>query len=259
MFGRHAARVLVVVSLTFGVQSGFAQAPPKPAAAQQFEELVDAGLAKLETIPDYCYTLRKQERVGEELLAPQQLISKIRHEPFSVYLKFTAPKNIEGKEAIYVEGQNDGKLIGRGVGIQKLFGTQKLDPRSAVAMMGNRNPITDSGMKNLLLKLKQMLARPEAATTYEFVALSEEELVDKRPCFTWQVRNPKPTKDQLYARSRISFDRQWRLPVRYQRWYWSQPSGGKELLVEDYTYENVKFDCGLTDKDFDPENPEYGF
>lgn len=246
--------VVARVNLSFGQQPA-----TKPPEAMKLEELVDAAMAKLETIPDYTYHLRKQERISEELLEPQFLATKIRHQPFSVYLRFTNPSNVKGKEAIYVEGQNGGKLIGHGVGIQKIFGTQKLDPKSALAMMGNRNPITDSGMQSILLKLKVVLARPDALSTYQFASLDAEELVDKRPCFCMEIRNPKPTRDNLYARSKISFDREWGLPVRFQRWYWSGPTGGKELLVEDYTYEQVKFDCGLADKDFDPENPEYGF
>lgn len=231
----------------------------KSPSVQEFEAVVDAALEKLEAISDYTYHLRKHERVGDDLQEPQFLLTKIRHQPFSVYLKFTNPANVQGKEAIYIEGQNDGKLIGHGVGFQKIFGTQKLDPKSALAMMGNRNPITDAGMKNILLKLKQNLARPEVTTAYQFVKLDDETLVDKRPCFCLEIRNSKPQRENLYARSRIAFDREWGLPVRFQRWYYSQPSGGKELLVEDYTYEQVKFNCGLTDKDFDPENPEYGF
>jgi hypothetical protein len=256
MFLRGWTAVLVSGLLA---ATGTAQQAPKPEGAQKLEVIVDAALAKLATIPDYTYTLRKQERVNDDLLDPQTLQTKIRHEPFSVYLKFTEPKSVRGKEALYVEGQNDGKLIGKGVGVQALFGAQKLDPRSAIAMMGNRNPITDSGMKNMLLKLKAVLERPDALKAYEFTALDDEELVDKRPCFVWQIRNPRPTKEQLYSRSRICFDREWQLPTRFQRWYWSQPLGGKELLVEDYTYQDLKFDCGLSDKDFDPENPDYGF
>lgn len=239
--------------------AGLAQEKPSKPAAAELQALVDAALARLEEIPDYTYRLRKQERVGGELLEPQTLITKIRHKPFSVYVRFTAPESVEGKEAIYVEGKNDGKLIGHGVGFQRLFGTQKLDPTGSIAMMGNRNPITDSGMKNLLLKLKTTLTNPQSISAYEFTLLDGTEPVDKRPCICAEMRNPRPTKDNLYARSKIYFDEEWRLPVRFQRWYWSSPTGGKELLVEDYTYEQVKFDCRLTDKDFDPENPEYDF
>jgi hypothetical protein len=31
------------------------------------------------------------------------------------------------------------------------------------------------------------------------------------------------------------------------------------LLVEDYGYEDLKLNAGLTDLDFDPQNPEYRF
>ena len=229
----------------------------KPAEAKQkLAAAVGEALERLADIPDYTYTLRKQERVDDELLEPQFLVNKIRHEPFSVYLRFIAPRAVEGKEAIYVEGKNDGKLIGHGVGLQALLGTVSLDPTGSLAMQGNRNPITSSGMKKLMQRIQKEL-NGEKFALYEVHQAADLE-VDERPCFCFEIRNVKRSADAPTAGSRICFDRQWKLPVRFQRYYWAE-RGNEPLLVEDYTYLKVKFDCSFTDKDFDPDNPEYGF
>ena len=52
-------------------------------------------------------------------------MSKSATSPFSVYMKFLAPENLKGQEVIYVEGANDGNLIGHaGSGLMALAGAE---------------------------------------------------------------------------------------------------------------------------------------
>jgi hypothetical protein len=227
-------------------------------AREGFVVAIDNALAQLAGIDGYTYTLRKQERVDGALLKPQTLDTKIRHEPFSVYLRFTAPADVAGKEAIYVDGQNDGQLIGHGVGLQGLLGTQKLDPRGTIAMMGNRNPITDSGMKNLMTKLRKHFDSGEFDKSYE-VRKGEPTEVDQRPCHTYEVHNINRQDSMPMAKSITTFDDEWKLPVRSQRYFWPSPTASEPHLVEDYTYLKVNLEAKLSDKDFDPANPRYDF
>jgi hypothetical protein len=227
-------------------------------AKQKFAAEIEAGLAKLAEIPSYTYTLRKQERVDGVLLKPQTLNTKIRHDPFSVYLRFTAPEDIEGKEAIYVEGQNDGHLIGHGVGLQALLGRQKLDPRGSFAMMGNRNPITESGKKNLLTRLKKFMEADYFDELFE-ARLGKAAEVDGRACHAFELHNIVRRDNMPLARSITTFDDKWGLPVRFQRYFWPGTAAREPILVEDYTYLKVNLDAKLTDKDFDPDNPDYDF
>jgi hypothetical protein len=235
-----------------------AAAAARHQAREQFVAAIDAALEKLAGMDGYTYTLRKQERVDGVLLKPQTLNTKIRHEPFSVYLRFIAPEDVEGKEAIYVDGQNDGDLIGHGVGLQALLGTQKLDPRGTIAMMGNRNPITDSGMKNLMTRLRKHFENDDFDQFFE-VRIGEVAEVDQRPCHTFEVHNTTRRDDVPFAKSITTFDDEWGLPIRFQRYFWPSPTASAPYLVEDYTYLKVNLEASLGNKDFDPENPEYEF
>ena len=53
--------------------------------------------------------------------------------------------------------------------------------------------------------------------------------------------------------------------VRWSPWHgrelygWPTQAGGQPPLVEEYTYRDVRVNVGLTDADFDPENPNYNF
>ena len=74
---------------------------------------------------------------------------KARTRPRSVYLKFRQPA--AGREAIYVEGRNDGKVLAHDVGLGRLIaGTLHLDPDGSRAMEDCRHPITEAGIGPLL-------------------------------------------------------------------------------------------------------------
>ena len=112
------------------------------------------GVESIRRIEDYSCTLVKRERIDGELRDYEWMYVKIRHRPFSIYTRFLKPKELEGREAIYVEGHNDGKIQAHTTGrLWKLIGTVSLSPTSPIAMKGNRYPITEMGMLNLTERL----------------------------------------------------------------------------------------------------------
>ena len=81
---------------------------------------VQKGLVRFrQQVQDYSATLVKREQVNGELLDYQFILAKIRTErrnsqgnvvvPFSVYLNFVGPKDLKGREVLWVDGKNDGK------------------------------------------------------------------------------------------------------------------------------------------------------
>jgi hypothetical protein len=130
-----------------------ASPPKKKADAQSGAASLDEALAlakssleSLEKIKDYTCIFVKRERVSGELLPEERLQMKVRHQPFSVYMRFLEPVSLAGQEAIFVEGENDGKLVGHATGISgQVVGTVALDPTGYLAMRNNRYPITNAG------------------------------------------------------------------------------------------------------------------
>lgn len=217
-----------------------------------------AGLPYVEAIEDYCCTMVKQERVNGELKPPQQLFLKVRHRPFSVYVYFLSPEAERGQEAVYVEGQNKGCLLAHGVGIRKVVGTVALKPDSMLAMTGNRYPITQVGLANLL---RELIAVGENDIQYgeSEVKLYQGAKVAGRSCTCVEFRHPVPRREFRYHIARIFVDDELNLPVHYEAYDWPEKPGGEPILTERYTYLNLKLNNGFTDMDFDVRNPEYGF
>ncbi|MGC4003839.1 MAG: DUF1571 domain-containing protein [Pirellulales bacterium] len=53
-----------------------------------------------EDIKDYTCTMVKRERVDGKLTGPEYIFTKVRQEPFSVYMTFLKPDEVAGREAI---------------------------------------------------------------------------------------------------------------------------------------------------------------
>ena len=83
----------------------------------------EASLQAISTVKDYSAVLFKTEMVQNKLVS-HNMVTKIRHEPFSVYLKYEQP--YAGREVIYVDGQNKGKLLAHDTGLRSLAGTVTL-------------------------------------------------------------------------------------------------------------------------------------
>jgi outer membrane lipoprotein-sorting protein len=91
-------------------------------------------------VKDYTAVFHKQERL-EGVLLPEETILLKFQKPLKVYMKWIKDP-YRGREALYVQGDYDNKVIAHQGGILGLV-TLSLDPRGATAMEGNRHPITE--------------------------------------------------------------------------------------------------------------------
>ncbi len=183
---------------------------------------------------------------------------KLRHEPFSVYLKFELPESKVGTEAVYPV--DEGQMIAHSTEFPaSLLGSITMKTDDWRAMIDNRYPITTIGMKNLLEKIQSMAAKHDAQLRQCDIDLLEDEQIDGRPCLCVDISNPEPQEDFLLYRLRIFLDKQWNVPVCVEAWDYPHDGQEKPFLVERYVYRNIKFNQNLTDEDFDPKNDAYQF
>lgn len=223
--------------------------PLMPALRRAYE-----GMERMKQIRDYTCTLIKRERVNGELLPPEYIELKIRHQPFGAYLYFRAPTEKRGREALYVPTENRGRIVGNAPNI----GTVTLDPNSRRAMEDNRYPIYEIGMLNLVRRLVEVgLSELEYGECE--VKFFENAKINGRNCTCMQFVHPVPRPEFRYHLARVFIDEENQIPIRYEAYTWPKEKGGKPVLVEEYTYLDVKLNVGLTDRDFSTSNPEYGF
>ena len=223
-------------------------------------QLAAKGLASIQAnIKDYTCTMVKRERIDGKLGEHQYMFAKMRREPFSVYLYFLGPADVKGQEVIYVAGQNDGNMLAHaGSGVRAMVGTVSLKPQSMLAMQGNRYPIDEFGVENLAKRLVEVAQHDKQFGECE-VNFYPNAKVNGRICTCVQVVHPVPRRNFRFHLARVFIDDELLIPIRYEAYDWPQEQGGQPLLMEEYTYMNVKVNQGLTDADFDPKNPSYKF
>jgi hypothetical protein len=217
------------------------------------------GLKRFEDIHDYSCTLVKREQINGVVGDYQHIFCKIRHKPFSVYMNFLAPKDIEGREVIYVEGANDGKLLAHeGQGWRVRFGTVALPVNGVMAMQGQRYPITMTGIQVMVTRLIEVAEKDSKYGECE-VQFFNGAKINGRVCTCIQVKHPVPRRQFQFHLARIFIDDEMQVPARYEAYEWPKVPGGPLVLQEEYTYINMKINNGYKDIDFDKHNPEYRF
>lgn len=187
----------------------------------------------------------------------QYLRLKVRHHPFSIYARWLKPWSHRGQELIYVEGQNDGKLLAHeGISCLGMLPYIALSPTGPLAMRGHRYPYTQMDLKSTLLRFTKLLedVRSDAGPRVSWI---EGGKINGRECTFLELDSAKP--DAPFSRVRIWFDDELQLPVRFVKWDSPERPDGVPELVEEYTFLRIEANVGLTDMDFDMSNPEYAF
>ena len=182
---------------------------------------------------------------------------KVRTRPRSIYFKFRQPS--PGREAIYIDGRNDGKVLAHEVGLKRLLaGTLSLDPTGGMAMEDNRHPITHAGIGPLLDTVEARWSS-ELDPAESLVAFRDGQLVGSRPCILIESTHPRHRPEFLFYQVRVYIDQELGLPVRFEAYDWPASPGAAPELVEEYTYTDLKLNVGLSDVDFDVSNAAYAF
>ena len=122
-------------------------------------------------------------------------------------------------------------------------------------MTGNRYPITEFGIENLLFRLMES-ARQDSNAACD-VRLLPEAKIDGRPTTGIVVTHQSRELGPDYYQARIFVDKELRVPTHYECYDWPRKANGKPELVEQYTYTKLVLNPGLTDEDFNPDNPQY--
>ncbi len=211
----------------------------------------------VKSLTDYEANFTKTELMGRKSLTTRMQL-KVRHAPFSVYLKFMDPN--AGREAIYVSGKNSNQVVVHATGLASLVGTLSLDPTSSTAMEDNRYPITKVGMLSMVeMVMGQWLAQAKQNATGISVNNFPNSKIGEQPCQTIETVLAQPLGTNSFQTTRLYIDLATKLPIRVQQFAFPDRRGQKPVLVEDYLYQNVRSNISLAEIDFDSRNPRYGY
>ena len=224
-------------------------------------ELAKQSLDKAKQLQDCSFIMVKRELINGKLNPHDAVLMKIRCRPFAVYVQTLGPVQPKGREAIYAEGRNNGKALVHVTGFQhKLVGMLQLDPTGPEMMDGQRYPMTLAGYENFLAGTLQLYqAEAQGPAQENKVQIYVGAKVDGRPCTCVENSHPVKRDNYPFQMTRIFYDDEHGLPIRWEAYAWPSRPGEQPPLLEEYTYRNLRLNVGLTDADFDANNPAYAF
>jgi len=223
--------------------------------------LAKASLSQIDNnIHDYSCTLVKRENIDGKLGDYEYIFTKVRHRPFSVYMYFLGPDHVKGRECIYVAGANDNKLVAHEGGgrLKAILPTVRVDPEGVLAMRGQRYPITEVGFRTLTQRLIEVAEQDSKFGECE-VKFFKGAKINGRTCTCLQVVHPVPRQNFRFHLARVFIDDELQVPIRFESYDWPKVPGEAPVLLEEYTYMNLKINNGFTDADFDERNQDYNF
>ncbi len=250
------------------IQSATEKPEDRPVTMADVLEIAKQGRQQMaENLDDYVCRFVKQARdtkgvLFEQTEALMKVQTRLRGDteqaPLRVYMKFLAPDSKRGREVIWGEDLNNGKLVAHEAGLLG-FKRLYLDPLGFLAMQGERYPITNVGMVHLIERLvergERLINNPDVEIT-----VVPDYPIDDVTAELIQIRLAKPQagKDD-FSLAELAIDRQRWLILMYRSFGWPENEGEAAPLLESYHYHDVETNIGLTDEDFSPDNPEYNF
>jgi hypothetical protein len=219
--------------------------------------LLDLGRHRIGDLPDYTATFVKQERVDGALQDLQTLQLKLRHQPFSVYMKWLEGGD-EGRQVLFVQGENDDQLQVRLGGIKSRLPVIHLEPAGTTAMQESRHPITEMGLLHLASQVHKYRSRDcSLKRGVRWEMLPDQRHFD-RDCDCWIVEYDGPEVEPIYRKMITYVDKELALPISVRNFGW--PDEGVETsdaaaldeatLIEYYGYTEIQFETRLSDADF---------
>jgi len=198
-------------------------------------------------IRDYTGVMHKQERINGKLQDKQHIFVKFR-KPCDLYMIWKKGPH-EGRELIYRHGKDKKVTVHEG-GLLGVV-TVHVDPNGAMMKRDTNHPLTETDLgfstKTIYENLSRGLREGEIKLSFKgmkFIGGRRVYLVEDR----------LPAGKGYYApRSLNGHDMRTGLPILTT----SYDASGR--LFEEFEWTDLKFNVGLSDKDFDPKNPEYRF
>lgn len=249
--------------------------------------LLQEGKERLLKSPSYTALFLKQEKIGKKPLDELQTIEmKLRHEPFSVYMKWLTVK--EGQEVLYVDGELDNRMLVKKGGLLSRMPSIKLAPDSPLALRESRHPVTDAGILSLTEKLLKYRRVDVGRLDKMKCEVLTGQMIGNRPCYYFEVTYADPETEPLYRKSLMWIDEELSLPICVKNYTWESAGAGEEAeeevveeevveetedggesladatpadptLIEFYTFTDIAFEKETNPNSFDSANKEYSF
>jgi hypothetical protein len=133
-------------------------APPEAsrAAPPTAESVVASARQRLDALQSYQVAINRQERVGDTLQEPEDVVLSIRRKPRAVRLQWPEGPH-QGREALFAEKETGGMLQVNLADSRIPMPRLSLPPDSPLALRNSRHPITEAGFDTIVGNLEKTI------------------------------------------------------------------------------------------------------
>ncbi len=211
--------------------------------------LILEGQRNFTAVRDYSCVLVSRENVRGVLQDENMIQFKMRSEPFSVAMRWLAPRSKSNQEAVFVAGKNNNKMRVRGHGLSKVAGFVSIDVNDPRVTEHSRHTIYEAGLGNLI---QQTIKHWESEKRFNKTLVKIAEYTfDNRPCYRIETVRTERRPEFYCYRSVLYLEKNSKIPVRTENYDWPQPGGPTDgALLESFSYVSLRFNQNLSDSDF---------
>ena len=199
------------------------------------------------TYQDYTCITIKHEVVQGRQKDRQKVAAKFMGQPHSVYLKWL--ENPDGADRVlYVEGKYGGRMLVNPAGLLGLLGTLPRPTDDAESRRRSLRRITDFGFRNIMTSLLDVykLADQRGDLTSEYGGRVVHAESGRTAIKLTRYLKQKP--DYPAWKTDVYIDEEYLVPIGVDGWDWDK----KQYCH--YAFKDIRFNIGLTEKDFLPES-----
>jgi hypothetical protein len=255
LFGATVLSAILSLDSRAGGQNGGVPGKPaaQPAPPSPLEKplaLLNEGRRNFANVKDYSCLMQSRENVRGRLLDENVIEFKMRHQPYSVYMRWLAPAKDKGQEVCYVHGRNGNKMrvhLPKGGGA--FLGWNSVDPNDSRVMEHSRHNIYEAGLGHLIEEtVKHWEVEAKQGKTAVKMA---EYTCNNRKAIRIETHLTERIQGAYCYRGVLYLDAETKTPLRTEYYDWPRPGGPADgELMEMYSYIDLRFNVGLTDQDF---------
>ncbi len=222
---------------------------------------LERGIEKMMEHDCYSVIFERLERINGELHDQQEIELKVRHSPFSVYMKWRSGD--KGRQLLFSEKENDGRMLVKLGGLKGRFlPTIKLDPEGDRAMAESRHSVAQAGIVNLAREIILNRRKDLNLEKMPNCVITENVKFNDRPCTQVVVEYHSAKDSPVYRRTITMIDNELHIPVYVRNYTWPTEDTvdvEEETLIECYCFKDLRLNEQLADVTWKKSNPRYRF
>ena len=207
---------------------------------------------KYKGIDNYQCIFLKRQRIKGKLQEWNTISFKFK-KPMSIYMKWLK-EPYKGQEVLYAPSRYGKRGFGRAGGwLGRITPVIKIDVDGYFVMRDNIHPLDHIGIGYFLNLFMENFERADKKDEGALIDRGDGEESGRPVKLIECVLPPEKEKGYYCYRCILSIDKENKMPLRIKIYDWDN------RLSEEYVYQDLELNPGLTDNDFDRNKKEYNF